>query len=94
MVNEASTCVNPTATNSSNVINIQLNYNVNQALDQNSWDSEFRAISLYSSMEHLGLDIKNIKESLFRMEKYILGKGIDSSKANDIKDLKGLGKAA
>jgi len=28
------------------------------------------------------------------MEKYILSKGIDSSKANDIKDFKGLGKVA
>ena len=28
------------------------------------------------------------------MEKYILSKGIDSNKANNIKDLKGLGKAA
>jgi len=45
-------------------------------------------------MEYLGSDIKNIKESLFRMEKYILGKDIDGSKANDIKDFEGLGKAA
>jgi len=45
-------------------------------------------------MKHLGLDIKNIKESLSRMEKYILSKSIDSSKANDIKDFEGLGKAA
>jgi len=44
-------------------------------------------------MEHLGSDIKNIKELLFRMEKYILGKDIDSSKANNIKDFEGLGKA-
>ena len=43
-------------------------------------------------MEHLGSDIKNIKKSLFRMEKYILGKGIDGSKANNIKDFEGLGK--
>jgi len=57
------------------------------------WDGEFRAISLHGSMEHLGLDIKNIKESLSRMEKYILGKGIDSSKANKIKNFKDLGKA-
>jgi len=28
------------------------------------------------------------------MEKYILGKDIDGSKANDIKDFEGLGKAA
>ena len=40
-------------------------------------------------MEHLAFDIKNIKESLYRMQKYILGKAINSDKANDIKDLKG-----
>ena len=44
-------------------------------------------------MEHLGLNINNIKKLLFKMEKYILSKGINNSKANDIKDFKGLGKA-
>ena len=78
--------------NNNDVINIQLNYNVNQALDQDLWDSEFKAISLYSSMEHLGLNIKNIKKLLSKIEKYILGIGIDGSKANNIKDFKDLGK--
>jgi len=40
------------------------------------------------------LDIKNIKELLSRIEKYILGKDINSNKANDIKDFEDLGKAA
>jgi len=40
------------------------------------------------------LNIKNIKESLFRIEKYILGKSINGSKVNENKDFKGLGKAA
>jgi len=39
-------------------------------------------------MEYLASDIKNIKESLGRMQKYILGKTIESNKANNIKDLK------
>jgi len=43
-------------------------------------------------MKHLGSDIKNIKKSLSKMEKYILRKGIDSSKVNNIKDFKDLGK--
>ena len=43
-------------------------------------------------MKHLDSNIKMIKELLFRMEKYILGKSIDSSKANDIKNFKGLDK--
>ena len=45
-------------------------------------------------MEHLVSDVKNIKESLIRMCKYILGKSIDSNKANNIKDLEGIGKTA
>jgi len=78
--------------NNPDVINIQLNYDINQPLDPDSWNGDFRAISLHSFMEHLGSDIKIIKESLSRMEKYILGKSIDSTKANDIKDFEGLGK--
>jgi len=49
---------------------------------------------VHSSMEYLGSDIKIIKELLSRMEKFILDKSIDGSKANDIKDFKGLGKVA
>lgn len=62
-------------------------------MDKDSWDSEFRAISLYRSMEHLASDIKNIKDSLHRMQKYILGKVINGDRANNIKDLEGIGKA-
>ena len=45
-------------------------------------------------MEYLATSIKNIKESLGRMQKYILGKAIESDKTNNIKDLKEVGKAA
>ena len=91
--NVAPTCSNSTMDNSNDIINIQLNYDVNQALNQDLWDGEFRATSLHSSMEYIGSDIKNIKESLFRIEKYILGKGVEGN-ANAIKDLKGIGKVA
>ena len=80
--------------NNPDIINIQLNYNINQLLDPNSWDGDFRVISLHGSIEYLSSDIKIIKELLSRMEKFILGKSIDSSKANNIKDFEGLGKAA
>jgi len=43
-------------------------------------------------MEHLVLDIKNIKETLGKIQKYVLSKTIESSKANDIKNLEGFGK--
>ena len=100
--NIASTCVNTTVVkptmvttaNNPNIINIQLNYDINQPLDPDSWDGDFRAISLHGSMEYLGSNIKIIKELLSRMEKFILDKSIDGNKANNIKDFEGLGKAA
>jgi len=45
-------------------------------------------------MEYLASDVKNIKDSLIRMCKYILGKAIEGNKANSIKDLEGIDKAA
>ena len=69
-----------------------MNYNIDQALDPESWDGEFHAVSLYRSMEHLASDVKNIKESLCRMENYIKDKSINSN-PNDVKDLNSMGKA-
>jgi len=76
------------------VVNVQLSYNINQALDLESWDSDFHTISLHGSMEHLVFDIKIIKDSLSRMYKYILGKSINENKANEVQDLESIGKAA
>ena len=45
-------------------------------------------------MEHLASDIKNIKDSLIRICKYILGKSIEGDKANSVKDLEDVGKVA
>jgi len=77
---------------SKNVFNIHLNYDPNQALDPKSWDSNFHTVSLHGSMKHLTLDALNVKEFLIRMKKYISGKSIDSTKANEVKDLMGMGK--
>ena len=49
--------------------NVQIPYNVNQAVDPESWNSNFNSILLHSSMEHLVLDIKNIKKSLYHIKK-------------------------
>ena len=49
---------------------------------------------LYSSLEHLSSNSKNIKESLQHITEYIKNKSIDKSKANNITDLKGMGNAA
>ena len=78
---------------SKNMFDVQLNYNPNQVLDPDSWDSNFHAVLLYGFIEHLTSDAINIKESLIRMKKYISGKSIESEKANKIQDLMGMGKA-
>ena len=80
--------------NNENVINIQLNYDINQATDQEFWDSKFRAVSLHGLMEHIASNVKNIKELLHRIQKYILDKAINGDKANNVKDLEGVGKVA
>jgi len=43
-------------------------------------------------MEHLASDIKNIKYSLHRMHKYIMGKSINEGNTNNVKDLEDVGK--
>ena len=76
------------------MFNIQLNYDINQALDPESWNGKFHVISLHDSIEHLVSDVKNIKDSLFRIGKYIKGKSIINDNANNVKDLEGMGKVA
>ena len=75
------------------MFNIQLNYDPDQALDLKSWDGNFHAISLHGSMEHITSDVLSIKNSLLRIKKYILGKSINGDKANNFKDLSGMGKS-
>jgi len=77
-----------------NMFNIQLPYDINQALDPKSWNSNFHTILLHSVIKHLMSDIKHIKKFLRRMQKYILNKSIESDKVNNVKDLKGVGEAA
>ena len=78
---------------SQDTINIQLPYNVNQIMELNSWNGNFYSISLHSSLEHLPSDSKNIKESLHWITKYIKNKKIENNKANEVLDLKDIGKA-
>jgi len=51
-------------TSDNNMFNINLNYNINQALNPEEWDGEFHVTSLHGAMKHVALDIKNIKDSL------------------------------
>ena len=45
-----------------NMFNVQLNYDYNQALDLELWDSNFHTVSLYGLIEYLASDVQNIKE--------------------------------
>ena len=81
---------NPTP--GSNIFNINLNYNIDQALDPEKWDGEFYVTSLCGAMEHLALDVKNIKNSLQRIGKYIRDKTVNNN-PNNCKDLEDVGKA-
>jgi len=76
------------------VINIQLLYDPNRPMEPELWDGNFQHISLYSSLEHLPSDASCIKTSLICMAKYIGNKKIDSTKANEVNDLKGIGEVA
>jgi len=74
-----------------NMFNVNLNYNINQALDPEEWDSEFHITSLHGTMKHVASDVKNIKDSLRRMCKYIRSKAINNN-PNNCKNLEGVGK--
>jgi len=78
-----STQGSPTQNNKSVFINILLLYNPNAPMDPEIWDGNFHLISLHSSIEHIGSDAKNIKDSLKFMAKYITNKQIDSFRANE-----------
>jgi len=80
-------------TSNNNMFDIQLNYDVDQALDSEEWDSDFHATSLHRAMEHLASNIKNIKDFLQRIEKYIQDKSTDNN-PNNIKNLRHVEKAA
>jgi len=73
-------------------INIQLPYNPNTPTEPDLWDGNFHPISLHSSMEHLALDAKSIKDLLNFIAKYISNKQVNSSKSNDIEDFHSMGK--
>ena len=53
----------------------------------------FHPISLYSSIEYLASDSKNIRDSLNHIAKYISNKQINPKKSNNVEDLKDIGKA-
>lgn len=75
------------------VINIQLPYDPNALTKPNLWDSNFHPILLYDSIKYLASDLKNIKDLLNFMAKYITNKQIDLAKSNDLEDFNGIREA-
>ena len=85
---------NPTRDSSEDdVINVQLPYDPNAPTEPELWSGSFHPISLHGSIEHFASDANSIKVSLNFLSKYIQGKQVDSSRANDLADLDGMGDA-
>jgi len=87
------TCVQTMHHTDDTVINIQLLYDPSTPMEPKLWGGSFYLILFHGSMEHLASDLKNIKDSLNFMARYISNKQIDSSKSNDLEDFHGIGKA-
>ena len=58
----------------STFINIPLSYNPDVPIDPETWGSNFHPVSLHGSIEYIASDVKNIKDSLKFMTKYITNK--------------------
>jgi len=69
-----------------------LPYDPDYPIKPELWDGNFHPISLHGLLEYLPSDLKNIKESLNYLAKYIKNKRINTTKSNDIKEFKGIGK--
>jgi len=87
------TCVQTVHHADDTVVNIQLLYDPSAPTEPKLWDRSFHPISLHGLMEHLVSDLKNIKDSLNFMAKYISSKQVDLSKSNNLEDFHGMGKA-
>ena len=68
------------------VINIQLPYDPNTPTEPDLWSGNFHPISLHGSISQITLDVKNIKDLLNFMAKYISNKKVNPKSANDFKD--------
>ena len=80
-------------THEESVINIQLPYDPQASTELDLWSGSFHPISLHGLIEHFASDLKNIKDSLNFMVKYISNKQVNNSKANELNDFDGMGNA-
>jgi len=73
---------------------VPLPYNVNQLVEPNVWNGEVYPVSIFSTMEFLEIDSKNMFTFLLHIANYIRSNKIKKGKANNIPELKDFGKAA
>ena len=76
-----------------NIINIQLPYDPNGPTEPDLWSGNFQSISLHGSVEHIALNLKNIKQSLNFIAKYISNKKVNPKSSNNLNDFDGIGDA-
>jgi len=76
-----------------NVINIQLPYDPNGPTEPDLWSRNFQSISLHGLVEHIASDLKNIKQLLSFMAKYISNKKVNPKSSNDLNDFDGISDA-
>jgi len=76
------------------VYEILLAYNINQPTKSNTWDGEAHPIFIFGTMKFLEIDSKNTYTSLLCMDNFIRTRKVVNSKANNVPELKGFGKAA
>ena len=74
-----------------NVINIQLPYDPNGPTESDLWSGNFQSISLYGSVKHIASDLKNIKQSLNFIMRYISNKKDNPKSSNDLNDFDSIG---
>ena len=76
-----------------NIINIQLPYDPNSLMEPDLWSGNFQSISLHSSVKYIASDLKNIKQSLNFMARYISNKKVNPKSSNNLNDFDSIGNA-
>ena len=76
-----------------NIINIQLPYDPNAAMEPDLWSGNFHPIFFHRSIKQIASDVKNIKDLLNFMARYILNKKVNLKTANEFKDFDSIGNA-
>jgi len=77
-------------TEDNSAINIQLPYNSQAPTEPDLWSGNFHPILLHGSIKQIASDVKNIKDSLNFIARYISNKKMNPSKTNELEDFNGM----